>query len=122
MDYDINLFRTALKASCGVPGMYAIVNFGRKELEQTGSGHFACIGGYNKKQDKALIMDTARFKYAPFWVDVDRLYKSVCTMTGNGRNRGFLVLREHASIEPVETTLASCIPLRVSFLADLSDS
>ena len=103
--------------------MYAIVNFGRKELEQTGSGHFACIGGYNSRSEKALVMDTARFKYPPFWVDVDQLYRSVCTTDkATGNNRGFLVLSEHANIEPVESTLASCIPLRVNFLSDMSAS
>lgn len=66
-------------------------------------------------------MDTARFKYPPFWVDTDRLYQAVCsTDKATGDNRGFLVLSEHANIEPVESTLGSCIPLRVNFLCDMS--
>ena len=52
-------------------------------------------------------MDTARFKYPPFWVDVDALYRSVRSVDNTtGENRGFLVLSEHANIEPVESMLA----------------
>ena len=38
-----------------------------------------------------------------------------------GANRGFIVMSEHANdMVPVESTLASCIPLRVNFLSDMS--
>jgi len=36
-----------IKTCSKIPGMFCIINFGRKELEQTGTGHFACIGGYH---------------------------------------------------------------------------
>lgn len=58
-------------------GLYGIINFGRQELEQTGSGHFACIGGYHQESRSVLVLDTARFKYPPFWVPIEMLYKSV---------------------------------------------
>ena len=45
--YDEGLLETALKATCKIPNMYMILNFGRVELEQTGSGHFSCVGGYD---------------------------------------------------------------------------
>lgn len=67
-------------------------------------------------------MDTARFKYPPFWVDMKQLYKSTHSNRGDGRGRGFLVLSEHANQEPVESTLAQCVPLRVNFLSDMSSA
>jgi hypothetical protein len=45
--YDEEMFMTMIKASCKIPGFYSIINFGRKELEQTGTGHYACLGGYH---------------------------------------------------------------------------
>jgi hypothetical protein len=33
-----------------------------------GDGHFSPIGGFHTQRDLVLILDTARFKYAPHWV------------------------------------------------------
>ena len=33
-----------------------------------GDGHFSPLGGYHEARDLVLILDTARFKYAPHWV------------------------------------------------------
>ena len=63
-----------------IPEMYCILNFGRKVLEQTGTGHFACLGGYYEAEDKVLILDTARYKYPPFWVDLEWLYNSLLSV------------------------------------------
>ena len=80
-------------ATCRLPGIYSIINFGRKELKQTGSGHFSCIGGYHSESNKVLVLDTARFKYPPYWVDFDTLYESVNSIDkANGKKRGLLVL------------------------------
>jgi hypothetical protein len=76
-NFDLKLFRTMILACSSLPEMYCILNFGREVLEQTGTGHFACLGGYNEDEDKVLILDTARYKYPPFWVDVQWLYKSL---------------------------------------------
>ncbi len=35
-----------------------------------GDGHFSPIGGFHAQRDLVLILDTARFKYAPHWVRV----------------------------------------------------
>ena len=47
--FDIEMFKTAIIACCKIPDLYAIFNFGRKELNQTGTGHFACLGGYHQE-------------------------------------------------------------------------
>ena len=120
---------TMIKASCKIPGFYSIINFGRKELEQTGTGHYACLGGYHPKSSKVLVMDTARFKYPPFWVDADQLYESVRSMDNDANKmRGFMMLSKSQkslqSFEDRETSLldvmnSSDTP-KVKFMSDLS--
>ena len=36
----------------------------------TGSGHYSPVAGYHPGQDLVLILDTARFKYPPYWLFV----------------------------------------------------
>jgi glutathione gamma-glutamylcysteinyltransferase len=119
--YDPELFRTMVKACCRVESLYSIVNFGRKELNQTGSGHFACLGGYHPKSDKVLLMDTARFKYPPFWVQMDELYDSLQSLDkDSGKMRGFLVLSKK---EPEGSSLIKRLPTntpKVRFMSDLT--
>ena len=94
--FDLSLFRTMVQACSRIPEMYSIVNFGRQELEQTGTGHFACLGGYHPETDKVLVMDTARFKYPPFWVDLEFLYNSIRSVDQDtNKMRGFIVVSRY---------------------------
>ena len=44
------------------------------------------------------MMDTARFKYPPHWVDIDMLYKSVCTTDPDtGSLRGLILMARKAN-------------------------
>ncbi|KAG7364212.1 phytochelatin synthase [Nitzschia inconspicua] len=54
-----------------------VVSFSRQTLGQTGDGHFSTIAAYYKGTDKVLVLDVARFKYAPYWVSVQDLYQSM---------------------------------------------
>lgn len=43
-----------------------------------------------------LVLDTARFKYPPYWVDLDRLYDSVNSVDkDSGKKRGVLVVSKN---------------------------
>jgi len=96
--FDFELFRTALLATSQIEGFHSICNLGRKVLGQTGEGHFCPIGGYNAEARKVLLMDTARFKYPPHWVDIEMLYNSVCTIDKDtGASRGFILLARKAN-------------------------
>ena len=44
-----------------------------------------------------LLLDTARFKYPPHWIDIELLYKSICTVADTGMPRGILLLTRKAS-------------------------
>ena len=39
-----------------------VVSYSRKQLGQTGDGHYSPIGGYHRASDQVLILDVARFK------------------------------------------------------------
>lgn len=39
-----------------------------------------------------LLLDTARFKYSPHWVDADLVYGAVDTMDPDGFPRGFILV------------------------------
>jgi glutathione gamma-glutamylcysteinyltransferase len=54
-----------------------VTSFSRQALGQTGDGHFSPIAAYHKGTDQCLIMDVARFKYTPYWVPVEDLYRSM---------------------------------------------
>jgi glutathione gamma-glutamylcysteinyltransferase len=54
-----------------------VTSFSRSALQQTGDGHYSPLAAYHEDSDKVLILDVARFKYAPYWVSVDELYRSM---------------------------------------------
>ena len=61
-------------------------------MSQTGDGHFCPIGGFNQDARKVLLLDTARFKYPPHWVDLELLYEALCTTDGDsGLSRGMIL-------------------------------
>ena len=57
-----------------------------------------CIGGYHKEKGLVLIMDTARFKYPPFWVSISTLWRSMCVVDkATGSPRGYFVVSTASS-------------------------
>jgi glutathione gamma-glutamylcysteinyltransferase len=77
-----------------------VVSFSRQALGQTGDGHFSAVAAYHEGSDQVLILDVARFKYAPFWVPVEDLYLSMQELDSvTNKSRGWLLLyppRNHA--------------------------
>lgn len=58
---------------------FIIVNFLRSELHQQGGGHHSPIAAYDKKTDRILLLDVARYKYPAYWVKIDDLWNAVNT-------------------------------------------
>ena len=84
-------------------GPFLVVSYNRQVVKQTGTGHFSPIAAYDVESDKVLVLDTARFKYGPHWVDLSLMFEAMqpvdpCT----GKSRGFVLL----SFEP-----DTCSPL-----------
>ena len=70
-----------------------IACYDRSVLGQTGSGHFSPIGGYHASRDLVLILDVARFKYPPHWVQLSALYEAMQSVDKDThKSRGYLLV------------------------------
>lgn len=86
-------FRRTAKWTLDRPQHYLLVNFSRATLsdDNEGGGHFSPLAAYNGTADDLLLMDVARYKFPPFWVDADLLWQAMATTdTSSGRHRGFI--------------------------------
>ncbi|HKP60540.1 MAG TPA: phytochelatin synthase family protein [Polyangiales bacterium] len=89
-------FRGALERSASA-SCVLIASYDRSALSQTGSGHFSPIGGYHRARDLALVLDVARFKYPPHWIEAERLWRAThAADPATGRARGWLLLSPRA--------------------------
>ncbi|XP_020907112.1 glutathione gamma-glutamylcysteinyltransferase 2 [Exaiptasia diaphana] len=69
------------------------ISFHRESLNQHGDGHFSPVAAYDLTTNSVLVLDTARFKYPPYWAPVDELYRSMIPKDAvTGMSRGYLVL------------------------------
>lgn len=72
---------------------FLVVNYSRKQLGQTGDGHFSPIGGYHEQKDSVLVLDVARFKYPPYWVSLPALWASMSAVDKtSAKCRGYFVI------------------------------
>lgn len=109
-------------------GYFLVTSFARHALQQTGDGHFSPIAAYHPPTDSCLVLDVARFKYAPYWVSVAELYKSMIPPDkATGKSRGWILMyppaenasekkRRHRKEQMSEEELegkrpAACVPL-----------
>ncbi|KAF9543996.1 hypothetical protein EC957_000265 [Mortierella hygrophila] len=89
----IEQFRQDLKLVCTSDQVHMVLSFSRAALGQTGSGHFSPIGGYHAGEDKVLVLDTARFKYPPFFATVQELWESLLPIDPEtGECRGYFLV------------------------------
>ena len=74
-------------------GYFLVTSFARHALQQTGDGHFSPIAAYHAPTDSCLVLDVARFKYAPYWVSVKELYDAMKPADNStGRSRGWILM------------------------------
>jgi glutathione gamma-glutamylcysteinyltransferase len=59
----MQLFQSIIIACSRRSNMFLTVNFHRKSLNQTGTGHFGPVAAYNNKRNMVLVLDVAKFKY-----------------------------------------------------------
>jgi len=73
---------------------HLVTSFSRSSLGQTGDGHFSPVAAYHSPTDSCLVLDVARFKYAPYWVSMKELYESMRPEDdATGLSRGWFVLK-----------------------------
>ena len=96
---ELETFRAQLLAAATAgDGPVLIVNYSRSAVGQTGTGHFSPIGGYDAATDRALVLDTARFKYPPHWMPVELLFAAMRERDADtGASRGWLLLEKGAA-------------------------
>ncbi|KAF9910387.1 hypothetical protein EC991_006652 [Linnemannia zychae] len=89
----IEQFRQDIQLVCSSEQVHMVLSFSRAALGQTGSGHFSPVGGYHAGEDKVLVLDTARFKYPPFFATVQELWESLLPLDPEtGECRGYFMV------------------------------
>ena len=88
-------FRSTARRVLDRSQRYLLVNFSRATLsdDDAGGGHFSPLAAYHARADHLLVMDVARYKFPPFWVDTDLMWHAMATTdTSSGRHRGYIVV------------------------------
>ncbi|KAJ3281674.1 hypothetical protein HDU76_008877, partial [Blyttiomyces sp. JEL0837] len=94
-DCDNDGEKDGLDDGLGHSRVQMVVSFSRKALGQTGDGHFSPIGAYHEGENKALVLDVARFKYPSYFVSLDMLYESLKPVDKEtGMPRGYFLLKK----------------------------
>ena len=92
-DLSASDMRARLIAALGQPDSRVIVNFNRASLGQQGEGHFSPLVAYDAASNLFLILDVARYKYPPAWVNFTDLDISMRTVDpASGLSRGVLIV------------------------------
>ena len=84
---------TGIQQTNSSRGCFLVTSFARSALQQTGDGHFSPIAAYHPPTDSCLVLDVARFKYAPYWVDVKDLYDAMIPHDmATDKSRGWILM------------------------------
>jgi hypothetical protein len=87
-----NEIRDLIIGALTKPNQLVITLYQRKEIKQEGSGHWSPIAAYDADSDSFLVMDVARYKYPPAWINADTLIASMRIPDDEGFHRGFIIL------------------------------
>lgn len=89
-DTNVADFRALVAKNLSTKGDFLIVNYDRGGVGQETMGHISPLGAYHSKADKVLLLDVARYKYPPVWVELPRLFKAMETNDFvSAKTRGF---------------------------------
>ena len=92
-DIAIDVLREKLRSALADTRKRVVVNYSRIPLEQEGDGHISPIDAYDTESYSFLILDVARYKYPPAWVNFDQLYAAMLRIdTSSGKSRGVVIL------------------------------
>lgn len=97
-DFSLDDFRSLVVRHCSGDDArrtgFMVLSYARSVLGQTGGGHFSPLAAYDPQTDRALLLDVARFKYAPHWVQLRVLYEAMKPLDSTtGRPRGLVIVR-----------------------------
>jgi hypothetical protein len=87
--------RTLLQKALGDDGQFVLVNYFRANLGQVGGGHWSVLAAYDAQTDNVLILDVAKYKYPPVWVNISTLQQAIATLdTTSNKARGLVIVSE----------------------------
>ena len=90
---DDESLRALLRETLGDDGQFVLANYFRANLGQVGGGHWSVLAAYDAPTDRVLILDVAKYKYAPVWVGIDTLRQAMATLdTTSNKARGLVVV------------------------------
>lgn len=85
--------RTLLRKALGDDGQFVLANYLRATLGQVGGGHWSALAAYDAQSDRVLILDVAKYKYAPAWVGISTLRKAIATIDAtSNKPRGLVIV------------------------------
>lgn len=100
--------RHVLVAALKNPNQCVLGLYQRRELRQIGGGHWSPVAAYDSVSDSFLVLDVARFKYPPVWIDAAAFINSMKTYDITGtHSRGFIIIEKESgrSYNPVQNSM-----------------
>ena len=92
-DVSLEQFRQLAIQNLQESGNFLVVNYSRRSLGQKGGGHISPVAAYHEQSDQFLILDVARYRYAPVWVKAEALWEAMNTMDSvSGKTRGLVMI------------------------------
>jgi hypothetical protein len=99
-DTTLDQFRQLAITNLKQPNNFILVNYLRAEIGQEKGGHISPLAAYNEESDRFLILDVARYKYPPVWVEAVDLWQAMNTLDSTaGKTRGFIIVQLPESTE-----------------------
>jgi hypothetical protein len=97
-DLTLAQFRDLIRDATGHSGRFALLNFRRVDIGETGGGHWSPLAAYDAASDSALLLDVARYKYPAVWVPVTQLYAGALAVDNvSGLSRGMVIVGTRAN-------------------------
>ena len=94
----MDAFREKIVASLKDRSCYLLVNYYRAAIGQAGGGHISPIAAYHLGSDSVLVLDVARYRYEPVWVDIQTMWKAVSAIDpDSGHSRGLVIGKKSRS-------------------------
>lgn len=93
--FDSQSLRNLLQKTLGDDGRFVLVNYARASLGQAGGGHWSVLATFDEESDRVLILDVAKYKYPPVWIDINTLQQAIATIdTTSHKARGLIVVSQ----------------------------
>jgi len=93
---DLSTFRQRVRSILRTDQGVVLVNYYRPAVAQQGGGHISPLGAYAEAADAFLLLDVARYRLPPVWIEASSLWKAMQAVDSeSGRTRGFVIVTSH---------------------------